>query len=92
MIFQWGNLKYAGILNYVSGQYTMFSTKGEPIRAEINISMLMGGSEKSESGYLDYWKARYKNIINDNAKMKGTAASSMDLGTVKQQFSNLLNL
>lgn len=92
MIFQWGKLKYAGILNYVSGQYTMFSTKGEPIRAEINISMLMGGSEKSESGYLDYWKARYKNIINDNAKMKGTAASSMDLGTVKQQFSNLLNL
>lgn len=95
MIFQWGKLTYAGVLNSVSGKYTMFNTKGEPIRAEINISMLMGGAEGSSSsnaGYLYYWKKRYKEIINDNAKMDGDNASSMDLGTVKQQFSNLLNL
>lgn len=91
MIFRWGNLKYEGILNSVSGKYTMFNTKGHPIRAEINISMLMGGGS-DKSGYLNYWQTRYGDILKDNARKKDEKQSSMDLGTVKQQFSNLLNL
>lgn len=104
MIFRWGKLTYAGVLNTVSGKYTMFNTAGNPIRAEVQIGMLMGGTDKDDlmkkgiktAGYLYYWKKRYEQIINDNAKTieteGGEVASSMSTSTIKQQFTNLLNL
>lgn len=97
MIFRWGKLMYSGVLNSVSGRYTMFNTAGNPIRAEVEINMLLGGSKEENApetaGYLYYWKKRYEQIIEDNATDNGTgAASSMSTSTVKQQFSNLLNL
>ena len=97
MIFRWGKLMYAGVLNSVSGKYTMFNTVGNPIRAEVEINMLLGGSKwenaKETDGYLYYWKKRYNDIIDKHAKGNiGDGTVSMKTGTVKQQFTNLLNL
>lgn len=94
MVFRWGKLTYAGILNSVSGTYTMFNTAGNPIRAEVEIGMLMGGTGdgNDENGYLHYWQKRYDKIIADNGKMDMDEVSSMSTSTMKQQFSNLLNL
>ncbi len=92
MIFQWGSLRYMGLLNSVSSRYTMFNTAGNPIRAEVQLGMLMGGAPADSfdgSGYLDYWKKRYSEILKKNA---GENTESMTTGTVKNQFTNLLNL
>ena len=94
MVFRWGKLTYAGVLNSVSGTYTMFNTAGNPIRAEVEIGMLMGGTGdgNDENGYLHYWKKRYEKIVADNAQMDMGEASTLSTSTMKQQFSNLLNL
>lgn len=96
MIFQWGSLRYIGILNSVSGKYTMFNTVGNPIRAEVQLSMLMGGAPKDSfdgASYLDYWKKRYSDILQKNAAKDGEEnISSMSTGTIKNQYRNLINL
>lgn len=96
MIFQWGNLRYTGVLNAVSGQYTMFNTAGSPIRAEVQISMLMASAPQSSldgASYLDYWAKRYQDILNENAKKDGAGKlTSMTTGNLKSQFNNLINL
>lgn len=97
MIFRWGKLMYAGVLNSVSGKYTMFNTAGNPIRAEVDINMLLGGSKEENApetaGYLYYWKKRYEQIIKDNGEGDDfRGVTSLSTSKVKQQFSNLLNL
>lgn len=95
MIFQWGTLRYIGILNSVSGRYTMFNTAGNPIRAEVQLGMLMGGAPGglSNEGYLDYWKKRYKEILNKNAAKDAKGdLTSMTTGNIKNQYTNLINL
>lgn len=92
MIFQWGSLRYMGILNSVSGKYTMFNTAGNPVRAQVQLSMLMGGAAQDSfdgASYLDYWKTRYSAILK---KQGGNEIQSMTTGTVKNQYTNLLNL
>ena len=96
MIFQWGTLRYTGVLNAVSGRYTMFNTAGNPIRAEVQVSMLMGSAPKDSmdgASYLDYWKKRYEDILEANAKKDaGGNLTSMTTGNLKSQYSNLINL
>ena len=96
MIFQWGSLRYTGVLNSVSANYTMFNTAGNPIRAQVQIGMLMGGAPKDsmvDISYLDYWKRRYEDIIYNKADVdeKGEI-SSITTGNVKSQYRNLINL
>lgn len=96
MIFQWGSLRYTGVLNAVSAEYTMFNTAGNPIRAQVQIGMLMGGAPKGsvvDISYLDYWKNRYKEILYDNAKTDEEGnLTSMTTGNIKSQYRNLINL
>lgn len=96
MIFQWGNLRYTGVLNAVSGQYTMFNTQGNPIRAEIQIGMLMASAPQNSfdgASYLDYWKKRYEDILNKQGKKDENGnLTSMTTGNIKSQYTNLINL
>lgn len=96
LIFQWGNIRYTGILNAVSASYTMFNTAGNPIRAQVQIGMLMGGAPKDslvDDSYLDYWQRRYEDIINRNADVNDRGEiSSMTTGNIKNQYRNLINL
>lgn len=94
MIFQWGSLRYTGVLNTVNCRYTMFNTVGNPIRAEVQLSMLMATAPDTMDGasYLDYWKQRYRDIIQKHGKKDGEQYTSMDTGTIKNQYNNLINL
>ena len=96
MIFQWGSLRYTGVLNAVSARYTMFNTAGNPIRAEVDLGMLMGGAAGDSMdgrSYLDYWKKRYADIMNEHAKKDANGnLTSMTTGNLKNQFTNLINL
>lgn len=96
MIFQWGTLRYTGVLNTVSSSYTMFNTVGNPIRAEVQLGMLMGSVPKDSVdgiSYLDYWKKRYGEILDKNGSRDAEGnLTSMDTRNVKNQYSNLINL
>lgn len=96
MIFQWGTLRYEGILNAVFARYTMFNTAGNPIRAEVQLGMLMGGAARNSingGSYLDYWKKRYSDILEKNAKKTAdNNITSMTTGNIKNQYKNLINL
>lgn len=39
VIFQWGSLRYVGMINELSAKYTMFNPNGEPIRAEVDVTI-----------------------------------------------------
>lgn len=96
MIFQWGTLRYTGVLNAVSGKYTMFGTAGNPIRAEVQVGMLMGSAPKDSmdgASYLDYWGKRYRDILNKNGNRDEEGnLTSMTTGNLKSQYNNLINL
>ncbi len=70
--FCWNHLKYSGDLNSVRCNYTMFNPKGEPIRAEVGMSILASGSSKG-NGYIGEWKERYEELVKA-VDEKGTSS------------------
>lgn len=57
--FSWGDMSYEGILNGVSAEYTMFNVNGEPIRANVNLRLVLldGGNYKQTTRI---WTSKYK--------------------------------
>lgn len=95
VLFQWGDLRYWGVMNNVQGKYTMFNTDGNPIRAEVSITISSGSGEKVGNYYAPFWQKQYK----DN--MKQLISSSEDSATKigsaggtahNNMFNNLLNI
>ncbi len=70
--FCWNHLKYSGDLNSVRCNYTMFNPKGEPIRAEVGMSILASGNSKG-NGYIGEWKERYEELVKA-VDEKGTSS------------------
>lgn len=62
VIFEWGRLRYVGMMNRVNCKYTMFNPNGEPIRAEVQISMISESNPQEE----------YRSERDDDGKMKNT--------------------
>lgn len=60
--FAWNHLQYAGDLNSVQCNYTMFNPKGEPIRAEVSLRISATGKQTG-NGYTSIWKERYEELI-----------------------------
>ena len=90
VVLQWGKMRYAGMLNAVQARYTMFSTSGNPIRAEIDIT-LQAASTSSEA-MLTFWKKRYADILAKLGKEQKDGTVSATTGNLTNTFSNLLNL
>lgn len=82
--FQWGSMKYEGLLNNISSQYVMFDVLGHPVRAYINVSITCVSQEMSAEKMAGNWLESYKEAFSgdtlDNRK-KGA-----------QLATNLLNL
>jgi hypothetical protein len=90
MIFQWGKLRYVGLMNSVNCSYTMFNSNGEPVRAELQVNMLSEsqanerynyetekeGQTKSDGDYLGYWSKRYDAIADGNTSVSGRTWNS----------------
>ena len=80
--FFWGKMEYKGILNYVNAEYTMFSTDGNPIRANVNLGIVLVDNT------LDYSKGKWaENYFNVFGKEDKT-----NLGSVVQYAGNLVNI
>lgn len=101
VIFQWGRLRYVGMMNELSARYTMFNPNGEPIRAEVDVTMFSESLPKET--YVPATKDKAEHLLsaqnnNDylsywtnryNAIAKGK--DSLSGKTVKNVATSLLN-
>lgn len=81
--FCWGNMIYTGVLNHVGAEYTMFSTDGNPIRANVNLGMLCTDATLSK-GYMGQWQESYQKVFKSD--------KTTNLGSVTQHVGNLFNV
>ena len=86
--FYWGSMKYQGVLNHVGAEYTMFSTDGSPIRANVNIGILLTDDsitdDATTNDYMGQWQNSYQQVFEKDGITK--------LGNAVQGVGNLLNI
>ena len=59
--FYWGTMKYSGEMTHVGAEYTMFSTDGNPIRANVNLGILLVDETLSYQN-MGQWQSSYQKI------------------------------
>lgn len=79
--FCWGKMEYEGIVNSLNTNYTMFSLTGQPIRGEVELSMILVDEEVGPHN-LGKWKKHYKEAFKGNVSYRDKT----------QYVGNLLNL
>lgn len=80
--FCWGAMQYEGIVNSLNTKYTMFSLTGQPIRGEVELSMILVDEEVGPNN-MGIWKKHYDEAFG------GGNVSYKDK---TQYVGNLLNL
>ena len=81
--FYWGKMKYQGVLNSVNAEYTMFSTDGNPIRANVNIGILLV-DETLDYQSMGPWQYSYLTVFGKD--------NQTELGSAVQNVGNLFNI
>jgi len=79
--FCWGALVYRGIVNRVSSNYTMFSVSGQPVRATVELSIVLADEEVSGNSMGD-WQQHYEAAFT---------GGSFSLVSTSQKVGSLLN-
>ena len=72
--FVWGSLEFTGIVESATQKFTMFTTDGKPVRAELSITMT--GTNTSKVKIPD---AKIKNFKNNSWKDKEASKSPKEL-------------
>lgn len=72
--FVWGDMAYEGILNGVNAEYTMFNVNGEPVRATMNLRVVLLDASKYNQT-IRLWTKKYKDHMG--FKKEKAATSSM---------------
>ncbi|MCR5777179.1 MAG: hypothetical protein K6G84_07170 [Lachnospiraceae bacterium] len=83
VVFQWGGFQESGILTDVNVRYTMFSGKGEPTNAEIDITIQRGWTEKSSKKEITKAGKAAEKQINAEKKAEEKAAAATEKVTGK---------
>lgn len=65
--FCWGKMFYSGILNSVNVTYNMFSMKGKPVRARVELGILLCDSSLDDP-FKTVWYERYKAAFGKGGK------------------------
>lgn len=79
--FNWGPLCYRGSLHKVNATYTMFNANGEPIRAYVDVTLIL--FDDSTEGNMKSMKDIYKELF---------AKGNVSAVTTGQKVGSLLNL
>ena len=82
VIFSWGQMSYTGVLSNLQSQYTMFNTIGEPIRAEVNLEIVLVDEAVSKDG-MGAWAKHFEDAFG---------SGDLLLTTAGQKVGNLLNI
>ncbi len=77
--FRWAEFVFTGQLSNVSAKYTMFSTSGHPVRAQV----LLRVQHEMDDVYLKRWYDNYAEVF------KGEGSS---LTGISQKMGNIINL
>ena len=80
--FYWGTMKYSGEIISVGAEYTMFSTDGNPIRANVNLGILLV-DETLDYKNMGQWQLSYKKVFGEEKTNAGSAL---------QNVGNLINI
>lgn len=80
--FCWGSMQYEGIVNNLETSYTMFNLTGQPIRGEVQMSMVLVDEEVGPNN-MGIWKQHYEEAFG------GGNVSYRDK---TQYVGNLINL
>ncbi len=86
--FVWGDMDYQGLLNSIQARYTMFNSKGEPIRAQVNFSLYVPLSSSITA--TNFWRDRYNEIVGRNSNGYITVSSS-SASSIANSLLNLQN-
>lgn len=77
--FHWADFAFTGQLTAVSAQYTMFSTSGRPIRAQVSLRIF----QELDPEKVSDWYASFSEAFGTNG---------LNLTNVGQKMGNLLNV
>lgn len=80
--FCWGSMQYEGIVNNLETSYTMFNLTGQPVRGEVQMSMVLVDEEVGPNN-MGIWKQHYEEAFG------GGNVSYRDK---TQYVGNLINL
>ncbi len=60
--FEWGDMRYEGVLRQVNSNYTLFDMNGLPVRAEVGVNMYLAETEQDtlKDYSKGYWYKAYK--------------------------------
>ncbi|MBQ7614663.1 MAG: hypothetical protein IJU77_06420 [Butyrivibrio sp.] len=96
--FAWGDMVYEGVINTISAEYVMFNVNCEPIRAFVNVGMILYDEEVA-GAHSDIWMKEYlKDIysIKDGSimdRMKdelGPAEAAQNIGDIPDDLGEVL--
>ena len=74
--FHWGDFNYSGVLNRISAEYTMFNPVGEPVRANVGITIMCADAELWPNS-LGVWQQRYKESFEGGSESFKDKAQSI---------------
>ena len=80
--FYWGKMKYHGDITHINAEYTMFSTDGNPIRANVNMGILLV-DETLDYQSMGPWQYSYQKVFG--------RADETNLGNAVQNVGNIFN-
>lgn len=86
--FHWADFTFAGQLQTVMAQYTMFSTSGRPVRAVVNLRLRQDASWPSSR---EWWKSEFKTGFGIDDTTLGSGSTSVSGATASQKMSSLIN-
>ncbi|MCR5486518.1 MAG: hypothetical protein K6F35_03190 [Lachnospiraceae bacterium] len=86
--FSWGEFSYSGVLKSVNATYTMFNVTGEPVRANVALSIMCADEEVSPNS-LSWWQEKYKKAFSGDPLLGGDGSESFV--KTSQKVGNLLN-
>ena len=80
--FCWGSMRYEGVVNSLNTSYTMFNLTGQPIRAEVEMSMILVDEEVGPDN-MGTWQEHYNQAFG---------RGNLSLKNKTQVVGNLLNI
>ena len=75
-------MQYEGVVNSLNTRYTMFSLTGQPIRGEVELSMILVDEEVGPTN-MGVWKKHYEEAFG---------GSNVSYRNKTQYVGNILNL
>ena len=92
VVFFWSKMCFRGQLTDVNNKYTMFNSKGNPIRGEMHLEITQDAGQKEEFGYDElYWNEAFKRCFKNQSDGFMGASSGSGIAD-KLKNNSLINL